>query len=85
MNWEMIGAIGEIAGAVAVVLTLAYLARQVRDSARQDRRHQSAELQRDSVKIVDALTRDPLLPGIFLRGLRDLASLDEEETVRFMA
>ena len=30
MNWEAIGAIGEIVGAVAVVLTLAYLAIQVR-------------------------------------------------------
>ena len=83
MNWEMIGAIGEIAGAAAVVLTLGYLALQVRESARQDRRHQSAELQRDRALLTDALTRDPLLPGIFLRGLRDLASLDEEETVRF--
>ena len=30
MNWEAIGAIGEIMGALAVVLTLAYLATQVR-------------------------------------------------------
>ena len=29
MNWEMIGALGEIAGAGAVVLSLIYLARQV--------------------------------------------------------
>ena len=30
MNWEAIGAVGEILGAIAVVLTLAYLAMQVR-------------------------------------------------------
>ncbi|MGE4629445.1 MAG: hypothetical protein AAEC86_03265 [Pseudohongiellaceae bacterium] len=30
MNWEAIGAIGEIVGALAVVLTLGYLANQVR-------------------------------------------------------
>jgi hypothetical protein len=30
MNWEALGAIGEIVGALAVVLTLAYLATQVR-------------------------------------------------------
>ncbi len=34
MNWEAIGAIGEIIGAAAVVLTLAYLAMQVRAGAR---------------------------------------------------
>ncbi len=33
MNWEAIGAIGEVGGAIAVVVTLAYLARQIRDSA----------------------------------------------------
>ncbi len=30
MNWEVIGATGEWAGAIAVVLTLLYLARQIR-------------------------------------------------------
>jgi hypothetical protein len=30
MNWDAIGAIGEIAGAIAVILTLVYLASQVR-------------------------------------------------------
>jgi len=33
MNWEAIGAIGEIVGALAVVLTLGYLAVQTRHSA----------------------------------------------------
>ena len=34
MNWEAIGAIGEIVGALAVVLTLAYLALQVTTAKR---------------------------------------------------
>jgi len=34
MNWDMIGAIGEIAGALAVVASLVYLARQIRFSNR---------------------------------------------------
>ena len=32
MNWEAIGAVGEISGALAVVLTLLYLARQIQES-----------------------------------------------------
>ena len=32
MNWEAIGAVGEVAGAIAVVLTLVYLSRQIRHS-----------------------------------------------------
>ena len=31
-NWEAIGAVGEIGGAVAVVLTLFYLAKQIRQN-----------------------------------------------------
>jgi len=34
MNWEGLGAIGEIAGAIAVVATLIYFARQIRDTQR---------------------------------------------------
>lgn len=30
MNWEAIGAVGEIVGAIAVVVTLVYLTNQVR-------------------------------------------------------
>ena len=32
MNWDAVGAVGEVAGAVAVVLTLFYLSRQIRHS-----------------------------------------------------
>jgi hypothetical protein len=35
MNWEMIGATGEWAGSLAVVVTLFYLARQIRTSTNQ--------------------------------------------------
>ena len=37
MNWEALGAIGEIVGAIAVVLTLIYLSTQIRQSTRQQR------------------------------------------------
>ena len=32
MNWEAIGAVGEILGAIAVLLSLAYLAVQIRQN-----------------------------------------------------
>ena len=34
MNWEAIGAVGEIVGAIAVVVTLVYLAAQIRQNSR---------------------------------------------------
>ena len=32
MNWEAIGAVGEVCGAIAVVITLVYLSRQLREN-----------------------------------------------------
>lgn len=83
MNWEMIGALGEVFGAIAVVLTLVYLARQIRDSAAQDRRHQEMEVAQASIQNLQAFARDPALADIWLRGLRDPLQLDPAETVRF--
>ena len=37
MNWEAIGAVGEVLGAVAVVITLVYLARQLRENTKSIR------------------------------------------------
>lgn len=37
MNWEAIGAVAELAGALAVVVSLVYLAAQVRDATRSSR------------------------------------------------
>lgn len=38
MNWEAIAAVGELAGAVAVVVSLLYLARQISQNTRAMRR-----------------------------------------------
>jgi hypothetical protein len=35
VNWEAAGAIGEIVGALGVIVTLGYLARQIRENSRQ--------------------------------------------------
>ena len=37
MNWDAIGAVGEILGATGVIVTLAYLATQIRQNTRQSR------------------------------------------------
>jgi hypothetical protein len=38
VNWEAISAIGQIVGALAVVISLIYLAREIRSNARATRR-----------------------------------------------
>ncbi len=47
MNWDVIGAVGEIIGALAVVATLIYLAIQIRENTRASK----SEAFRDSVAV----------------------------------
>jgi hypothetical protein len=84
MDWDAIGATGEIIGALAVVATLLYLARQTRVSGKASisaSRSASAvamsELDRD-------LARDPELARIFLKSTQlELADYDDLEWNRF--
>jgi len=85
MNWEMIGAIGEIAGAVAVVVSLVYLARQIRDSSVQDRRTQYTQLNRDFLQFNDWIIRDAGYGDLIYRGIRDRDALGPAEILRFNA
>jgi hypothetical protein len=55
MNWEAIGAVGETVGAVAVVVTLIYLAVQIRQSNSQQRREEIVSVQTGQNKLVSQL------------------------------
>lgn len=85
MNWDMLAAIGEIIGAGAVVLTLGYLALQVRESARQDRRQQSRAMQEHFASLLNLLVGDEELASLFLTGISDFEGLGEVERFRFGA
>ena len=83
MDWNMIGALGEVVGAGAVVVTLFYLARQIRDSARQDRREQYSQLNRDFLQLPSAIANDESFADVFFRGAVDADSLSPSERARF--
>ena len=83
MNWEAIGAVGEILGALAVVVSLLYLAVQIRHGANATRaasRYASAQLTTD---ILVAIASDPEVASIFRRGQNDPDSLSDDEGLRF--
>ena len=48
MNWEAVGAIGEVSGAGAVVVTLFYLARQIRQNSDSLDRSKSCPASRET-------------------------------------
>jgi hypothetical protein len=91
MNWEAIGAIGEIVGAVAVVATLFYLAVQVRQNSRfVERSNEYAnatsmyQSQSMYVQVFSQLAQDAELAAIYSRALKN-EPLPDADYVRFSA
>ena len=91
MNWDAVGAIGEVLGAVTVVATLFYLARQIRQNSRAlDRSNEYARA--NSIhqtnlhfsQVEAQLAQDAGLASIYYRALRG-EPLDNIETIRFQA
>ena len=84
MNWEAIGALAEILGAAAVVVTLVYLARQTRmgaDAAISSSRSTSAT----AISELDrAIAQDPELARIVRQSMqRDPPEFSPEDWFRF--
>jgi len=84
MNWEALGAVGEIVGAAGVIVSLLYLASQVRSNSRQ-LRHASAQAVLDKLNgLIGQLAFTAGAGDVWSRGLSGLDSLqDDEEIVRF--
>ncbi len=82
MNWEAIGAVGEVVGAAGVILSLLYLSRQVGQNTRQMRVATHDGTTRD----LRTFAREALSGGysrVFARGLEDYESLDADEKLDF--
>jgi hypothetical protein len=72
LNWEAIGAIGQIVGAIAVVVSLIYLAREIRSNARSARMASVGTLNR----LLGQVATHPHLAEVWNRGIRDWDSLE---------
>lgn len=82
MNWEALAAIGEVAGAAGVILSLLYLSRQIG----QNTRHMRIATHDGTTRDFRNFTRQTLSGGyskVFAQGLEDYESLDEEEKLDF--
>ncbi len=87
MNWEALGAIGEVGGAIAVVATLVYLAREVRESAQSTRIAAFHQAQEQLWSISAAISTDRELTALIARkfsgGIDDLAAIEERVRLEF--
>ncbi|MGD8416681.1 MAG: hypothetical protein PVH91_06455 [Pseudomonadales bacterium] len=83
MSWEAIGAIGEALGAVGVILTLAYLAVQIRQNTRSQQTESYGRALDRVTTLQGRLSENAELADILLRGAVDHESLSANERVRF--
>ena len=83
MNWDAIAAVGELLGASAVLITLIYLAVQIRQntSAVATATYESTMTGFNDINIVVA--GNPALASVLDRGCQNPDSLNTEEVVQF--
>ena len=84
MNWEAIGAIGEVGGAIAVVMTLVYLARQIRQSTQATRIAAYHQAQEQTWSVGAAISTDSRLAEILAKASAEgIDALEVPDRVRF--
>jgi len=84
VNWDAIGAIGEIGGAIAVVVTLVFLSRQVKDASRQFALASTAEANDLYSNACWPIYQSKENLRIWTVGQRDPMSLDQDDLEIFM-
>jgi len=82
MDWDAIGAIGEIVGAAAVVISVGYLAVQIGRQTDQSRLAATRELAAEWSQIMHSLMDNSELCEIFLRAAADYESLPNIERMK---
>lgn len=79
MNWDAIGAIAELLGAIGVIGSLVYLATQLKASTQASQIEAKFRLTDRMADFGDMLINDPKLNDIMLRGHKNPESLSREE------
>ena len=85
MNWEAISAIGQIVGAIAVVISLIYLATEVRSNARATRLAATRSTLDSLYRLIQQITEHPDLAELRSRGFDDFESLEGTDRARFFS
>jgi hypothetical protein len=83
MNWEIGAAVAEIVGAIAVVISLIYLALQIRAQTNLSRLAAQHEVSK-GIREASLLFATEDISGLFARGNNDFDSMPEAELVRLI-
>jgi hypothetical protein len=84
MNWEALGAIGEIIAALGVIASLVYLAVQIRQNTVSVRSNTYQASAAFSAEVARMIAEDPDLARIYRVGRQQFESLTGDEKIRFI-
>lgn len=84
MNWDAISAVGETLSAVAVLVTLLYLARQIRQNTEEIRAGRVEAMLKDQARYNQMLAENDDLARIYWAAIDDVESLTDEEKLRWL-
>ena len=76
MNWEMISAVGQMLGAIEVIISIIYLAAQIRNQNKESRRGAMNVLATHWSDLNRSLVENPELATLWIRALRSFDELD---------
>jgi len=83
MNWDAVSAIAEIVSSIGVIVSLVYLAIQIRSQTAETRTASNEELTRQVEGFYGSLSENEGLARIWLAGGADFDSLDSVDRVRY--
>jgi hypothetical protein len=72
MNWEAIGTLAEVGGALGVIASLVYLGIQIRQNTHSAREASWQSVLRDLQQFRSLIAQDPEVARVYREGLRDL-------------
>ena len=82
MSIQEWGAIGELIGGLAVILTLIYLARQIKAQNKEARLSATRDLARDWAEMLRFISGDDQHFELYTKALQDYANLSDGERIK---
>jgi hypothetical protein len=82
MNWEMISAVGQMLGAIGVIISIIYLAVQIRNQNKESQRAAMNVLTTHWSDLNRTLVENPDLAALWIRALQSFDELDGASKLR---
>lgn len=83
MNWNALGAIAELMGAITVIATLIYLAIQIRQNTQSNQNIAIQTISTHNASWLSLIAQDESTAKLYRKGLLGLDQLTDDEMVRF--